>query len=312
MSQEIFTHENETGDDSDIEVEVVDDRSDADQGRALDTEDTESAGSDDKAHPVEKRINKLRYDYHQERRAKETHQRMQSEAVKYAQSVSQENQELRKLLNQGEKMLIDEVKARATSDIGRAKEQYKQAIESGDSDSMVDAQEALSFASYEAKRADEYAPVTNQPAQAPKTPAPRQPAQQRRPDPKAEEWASQNGWFGSDREMTAYAQAVHETLVTDEKVSPSSDEYYQRIDKTMRERFPEKFDAPAPEESGPSRQQEVHRRPSVVAPATRSTGPGAAQKKVQLTATQVALAKRLGVTPEQYARQVLELEKANG
>lgn len=307
MSNQIFTHEEEPEVSSDIEVEVVDDVPEEDRGRTEFGGDNEDSSS---PHPVEKRINKLKAQYHQERRAKETHQRMQSEAVKYAQRVSKENQDLRTLLNQGEKMLIDEVKARASTDVGRAKEQYRSAIESGDTESMVEAQEALSYASYESKKAEEYVPVTNQSAPAQPMPAQQPQVPQRKPDKKAQEWASQNEWFGSDREMTAYAQAVHETLVTDEKVNPSSDEYYERIDNTMRERFPEKFDEPASTQVEPSRKQEVHRRSSIVAPARRENG-GSAQRKVQLTATQVALAKRLGVTPEQYARQVLELERSN-
>jgi hypothetical protein len=222
--------------------------------------------------------------------------------------LNKENQDLKNLLNQGEKMLIDAEKAKATSDVERAKDMYKQALDSGDTDSIVQAQEALSFASYESKKAEEYVPVTNQPAQAPSVPAPPPQTPQRKPDKKAQDWASRNEWFGADREMTAYAQAVHETLVTDEQVDPSSDEYYQKIDENIRKRFPDKFDEPAPVETGPSRKQEVHRRSSVVAPARRDSA-GGAQRKVQLTATQVALAKRLGVTPEQYARQVLELEK---
>jgi hypothetical protein len=307
MSDQIFTHEEEPEVSSDIEIEVVDDVPEEDRGRIG---PGASSVGDDSSRPVEKRINKLKAQYHQERRAKETHQRMQSEAVKYAQRVAKENQDLKGLLNQGEKMLIDEVKARASTDVGRAKEQYRSAIESGDTESIVEAQEALSYASYESKKAEEYIPVTNQPAPAQPVPAQQLQTPQRKPDQKAQEWASRNEWFGSDREMTAYAQAFHETLVTDEKVDPSSEEYYQRIDSTMRERFPDKFGEPASTQVEPSRKQEVHRRPSIVAPARRESG-GSAQRKVQLTATQVALAKRLGVTPEQYARQVLELERSN-
>lgn len=307
MSNQVFTHEEEPEVSSDIEVEVVDDVPEEDRGRPA---PGDVSSGDDSSNPVGKRINKLKAQYHQERRAKETHQRMQSEAVKYAQRVARENQDLKSLLNQGEKMLIDEVKARASTDVGRAKDQYRSAIESGDTESIVEAQEALSDASYESKKAEEYVPVTDQAAPVQPMPAQQLQVPQRKPDAKAQQWASRNEWFGSDREMTAYAQAFHETLVTDEKMDPSSEEYYQRIDSTMRERFPEKFDEPASTQVEPSRKQEAHRRSSIVAPARRDSG-GSAQRKVQLTATQVALAKRLGVTPEQYARQVLELERSN-
>lgn len=307
MSNEIYTHGEQAPDDSGVEVQIVDDVPEADRGKSVSGNDVYE---DDSSHPVEKRINRLKYQYHQERRAKETHVRMQSEAVKYAQQVAKENQDLRSLLNQGEKMLIDEVKARATSDVDRAKDQYRSAIESGDTESIVDAQEALSEASYESKKAEEYTPVTSQSAPARPVPAQQPQAPQRKPDQKAQDWASRNEWFGPDREMTAYAQAVHETLVTDDKVDPTSDEYYQQIDSRVRDRFPEKFDESASTQVEPSRQQQSQRRSSIVAPSQRASG-GSAQRKVQLTATQVALAKRLGVTPEQYARQVLELEKSN-
>lgn len=305
MSSEVYTHGDEDPREQDLEVQVVDDVPEEDRGK----EGSDGEVGDD-SRPVEKRINKLKYQYHQERRSKETHQRMQSEAVKYAQQVAKENQDLRNLLNQGEKMLIDEVKARATSDVDRAKDQYRSAIESGDTDSIVDAQESLSHASYESKKAEEYSPVTNQSAPARPMPAIQPQVPQAKPDAKAQGWASRNKWFGSDREMTAYAQAVHETLVTDDAVDPTSDDYYQQIDSKVRDRFPEKFDEPASTQVEPSRKQEAHRRTSIVASAQRGST-GSAHRKVQLTATQVALAKRLGVTPEQYARQVLELEKSN-
>jgi hypothetical protein len=308
MSEEVFTHGDVAPEDGPLEVEVVDDRPAGDIQHDQDALSQRDVDQRDAGNPIEKRINKLKYQYHQERKAKESFQRMQAEAVRYAQQVAKENQDLKGLINEGEKMLIDEVKARTSSDVGHAKDQYKQALDSGDSDAIVDAQEALSFASYDSKKADEYAPAVSREMAAPAA-VPRSQPQQQKPDPKAVEWASKNDWFGSDREMTAYAQAVHETLVTDEKVNPSSNDYYQKIDGRMRERFPEKFDESAAEQSAPSRQQEAQRRSSVVAPARRSSG--ATQNKVQLTATQVALAKRLGVTPEQYARQVLELEKSN-
>ena len=172
-------------------------------------------------------------------------------------------------------------------------------------------QEALSNASYDVKKAGEYAPVTA-PQSAIRPPS-APPKQRTQPDSKATEWAQQNDWFNKDREMTSFAFGVHDKLVAQEGLDPTSDAYYRRIDEKMRERFPEKFGEVVAEEvsSGDSRQNITPRTPSVVvAPATRSSG--GSPRKVQLTATQVRLAKRLGVTPEQYARQVLELEKANG
>lgn len=296
----------------DLEVEVVDDRPDGDRvspRQGTDSDHDEELQNVSKS--VQKRINKLRYEFHEERRKREQGERLQNEAVGYAKSVHNENQQLRQLLNHGEKLLIDEVKARANSDIESAKGTYRKALEEGDSEAIVQAQEAMNVASYDAKKAEEYAPVT-----APESairPPQRQPAQRAQPDPKAASWAQKNSWFNNDREMTSFAYGVHDTLVGQEGLNPSSDAYYRRIDEKMRERFPEKFEGTVEAEvpQVDSRPKGSPRRPpAVVAPSTRSNG--AAPRKVQLTATQVRLAKRLGVSPEQYARQVLELEKANG
>ena len=295
---------------SDLEIEVLDDRPEEDRVAPRQDIDDQEGELKNVSKSVQKRINKLKYEFHEERRRREENERLQNEAVRYAQNVSKENGQLRSLLKHGEKMLIDEVKARATSDVGSAKQGYKAALESGDSDAIAEAQELLNNASYDVKRADEYAPVT-----APQT-AIRPPVVPSKPrqkaDPKAKDWAQNNPWFNKDREMTSFAYGVHDTIVAQEGLDPSSDAYYRRIDEKMRERFPEKFEDVVAAEvpTSDSRQKRSPRTPSsVVAPATRSNG--GAPRKVQLTATQVRLAKRLGVTPEQYARQVLELERAN-
>lgn len=297
----------------DLEVEVVDDRPEEDRvSPRQDSSSQQDKELENVGASVKKRINKLKYEFHEERRKREENERLQNEAVRYAQNVHKENQELRSLLNHGEKLLIDEVKARADADIESAKHGYKKALEEGDAETIVEAQAALNTASYDAKRALEYAPVTA-PESAIKPPSAK-PRPKAKADPKAQAWAGNNPWFNSDREMTSFAYGVHDTLVGQEGLNPSSDAYYRRIDEKMRERFPEKFggeEVTAEVPQGDSRQKGTPRRPStVVAPATRSNG--AAPRKIQLTATQVRLAKRLGVTPEQYARQVLELEKANG
>jgi hypothetical protein len=125
-----------------------------------------------------------------------------------------------------------------------------------------------------------------------------------KPDSKAMAWQEKNDWFGKDEEMTSLALGLHEKLVRS-GISPTSDEYYRRIDSTMQKRFPENFGDATLDEDQPAQRT----KPStVVAPATRSTAP----KKVRLTKTQVALAKKFGLTPEQYARETLKLENANG
>jgi len=293
--------------DENLEIEVSDDRPEGDRVAAR---DLGASGNEEDLRgltkSVQKRINKLKYDYHEERRSKESAERMREEAVRFAQTTASENKQLRDLVNRGEKVLIEEVQARAQNDVAAAKERVKQALEEGESGEIVEAQEALTKASYEAQKSAEYKPVAQaQPAQ----PAPRPPV--RKPDPKAADWQENNPWFGTDREMSSHAMVVHEILVSEEKMDPKSDEYYARIDEKMRERFPEKFEGSQDSPGSDLRADGPSPRPTtVVAPARRNNG--ASPKKVQLTRTQVALAKRLGVTPEAYAKQVLELERSNG
>ena len=309
----------ESEDASDLSVEIVDDRPEGDRvaGRDPSASDHDSEVRGE-SQSVQKRINKLKYDYHEERRAKESSERLRDEAVSYARQISSENDNLRKLVNQGEKVLIDQVRARTQTDVGAAKDKVRQALEDGDSGAIVEAQEELARASYESQKANDYEPVTDtQTAGRPAPPAQRPPAP--KPDPKAVEWSGNNTWFGSDKEMTAFAYAVHETAVGQEGLNPNSEAYYARIDEKMKERFPEKFEQETQSIDGdtdvvsvsvPRKGGPPSRPTPVVAPARRNNG--SVPKKIQLTRTQVALAKRLGVTPEDYARQVLALEKANG
>tara|TARA_R110002012_G_scaffold101247_1_gene240115 strand:- start:1546 stop:2508 length:963 start_codon:yes stop_codon:yes gene_type:complete len=304
--------DDEVLDDSVLEVDVIDDTPEEDKGRVppevRSSEDHEEELTN-VSNNVQKRIKKLKYDFHEERRAKEASSRLKDEAVTYAQRIQKENEKLRELVNRGEQVLLDEVKTRTEKELEAAKFQLKRAHEDGDPDSIVNAQEVLSRASYDSQKAQEYMPSASQ---IPEQPQPQQARAQPQADPRAANWAQKNPWFRSDREMTAVALAVHEDLVSS-GVDPKSDNYYQSIDSRMRERFPEKFGGDGQEEvevsDGPDLRSDGNRRtPStVVAPARRTTG--AKPRKVQLTKTQVVLAKRLGVTPEDYAKQLLKLEK---
>ena len=305
--------DDEVLDEPGLEVDIVDDTPDEDRGRV--PPDTRSAEEHEEelsnvSNNVQKRIKKLKYDFHEERRAKESSSRMRDEAVAYAQKIHKENEKLRELVNRGEQVLVDEVKNRTEKEVEAAKLQLKRAHEEGDPDSIVGAQELLARAAYESQKAQEYIP-SPEPEKVPEY----QPKRQAQPDPRAATWARENPWFRTDKEMTAVALAVHEDLVT-QGVDTKSDDYYQSIDRRVRERFPEKFgDADQGEveisEDPALRSDENRRKPStVVAPARRTTG--AKPRKVQLTKTQVALAKRLGISPESYAKQLLKLENQNG
>jgi len=304
--------DDEVLDEPGIEVDVVDDTPEEDRGRLSPVARSEEEHEEELSNVsnnVQKRIKKLKYDFHEERRSKEASSRMRDEAVTYAQRLHKENEKLRELVNRGEQVLVDEVKNRTEKELEAAKFQLRRAHEEGDPESIVSAQELMSKAAYDSQKVQEYIP------QEPVKTAPPAPRVQPQADPKAAEWARENPWFRTDKEMTAVALAVHEDLVT-QGVDTKSDDYYQSIDRRVRERFPEKFgDADQGEveisEDPALRSDENRRKPStVVAPARRTTG--AKPRKVQLTKTQVALAKRLGISPESYAKQLLKLENQNG
>lgn len=285
--------------DSGFEVDIIDDTPEQDKPRRA--EDTEAQIPEDDeiasyGENVQKRIKQLKFEYHEERRRKEEASRLQDEAVDYARKVYEENQKLRKTLEEGEGVLVEQAKGRVEAELERAKSAYKQAYEVGDPDKLIEAQEQLNNLQNEKFRVESYKPKPQQTQeepvqlqQKPKVPE---------PDAKTKAWAAQNEWFGNDSEMTGYAFGVHESLVK-QGINPQSqaDEYYNRIDDSMRQRFPDKFDEQQVE-AAPVRQAG-----SVVAPAGRSAKK---PRRVQLTSTQVALAKRLGLSAEQYAAQLLK------
>ncbi|MBG38795.1 MAG: hypothetical protein CL857_02640 [Cryomorphaceae bacterium] len=285
--------------DSGFELEIVDDTPEEDKGKPRRAEDAEAQLPEDDeianySESVQKRIKQLKFEFHEERRRKEEAARIRDEAVNYAKTITEENKKLRKSLEEGEGVLVEQAKGRVDAELERAKLSYKEAYETGDPDKLIDAQEKLSALQNEKFRVESFKPT---PSAEQKMPAhleakPEVPE----PDSRTKEWASKNEWFGSDTEMTGYAFGVHERLVR-EGVHTSSDEYYQKIDEAMRRTFPDKFDEQQVE-AAPVRQTG-----SVVAPAQRSAKK---PRRVQLTSTQVSLAKRLGLTAEQYAAQLLK------
>jgi len=285
----------------DLEVEVVDDTPPQDRNRTpseppAEVSDDELNEYSDK---VRKRIQHFSKGYHDERRRAEAAAREREEAVRLAQQLLEENQKLKQETTKTQSALLDQAKARITQELESAKRSYKEAYESGDSDKLVNAQIALNQVQSKWERLSNYKPPLQQPKPEVK-PEPVAPAV----DQKALAWQKANPWFGSDDEMTSLALGLHNKLVR-EGVNPQSDEYYERINTRMRSVFPEVFQ----EEEEVVEVPEKPRRSAVVAPASRSTAP----KKVRLTKSAVNLAKRLGLTPEQYARQVAEdMRKQNG
>tara|TARA_R100000656_G_scaffold51329_1_gene41121 strand:- start:1435 stop:2430 length:996 start_codon:yes stop_codon:yes gene_type:complete len=254
---------------------------------------------------VQKRIDQLTAKHHEERRQKEQAAKLRDEAIVYAQRVKSENDRLNRLVSDGQQYLGKQAEERAGFAKIAAQQKYKEAYEQGNTDEMVAAQDALTRATMDAASAEQFnARIPEEQFMQQQQEQQFIPQQQTppRPDDKAISWQAKNQWFGNDSEMTSFAYGVHEKLVREENLDPRSDEYYEKIDTRMRDVFPDFFGSNASAVSANSQS-------SVVAPATRNNG--AKPRKVQLTATQVALAKRLGVTPEQYANQLVKDMSAN-
>ena len=292
----------DTGDDDDgFEIEVVDDTPEEDKGKPRRAEGADPKVPDDDeiqsySEGVQKRIKQLKFEYHEERRAKEEAARLQEEALKYAQQVQQENQRLLKTLEDGEGVLVNQAKGRVAAELDKAKAAYKAAYETGDPDALIEAQEKLTMLQNEKMRYENYKPQPRQ-QQAPQPQYQQPTPQPNRPSDRALQWAQRNDWFEKDSEMTGYAYGLHEKLVKS-GVAPDTEEYYNQIDNAVRRVFPDRFDDVSFEETAPQRQAG-----NVVAPAARS---GKKPRKVQLTSTQVSLAKRLGLSNEQYAAQLMK------
>jgi hypothetical protein len=280
------------------ELEIVDDTPEQDRNRKpmevppKEFTDDEIASYNE---GVQKRIKHFTKGYHEERRAKESALREREEALKLAQSIIEENKRLKDTVNKNQEALLEQAKRSTAAELEKAKDDFRKAYDMGDSEALTAAQENLTAAKIKADRVanfklpslQEDEPKLQHQASAPKPPS----------DPRADKWRENNAWFGQDRRMTAYALSLHDELTTAEQIDPASDEYYRRIDSEMRERFPEKFDSDAPSP----------KKSTVVAPATRST----ASKKIVLTQTQVNIARRLGLSPEAYAKEVAKLNRGN-
>lgn len=280
------------------EVEIVDDTPEADRGRKpmetppKDVTDDELAKYDE---GVQKRIKHFTKGYHEERRAKEAALREKDEAIRLAHAIVEENKKLKGSLSSNQTALLEQAKRNVANDLDEARRQFKTAYESGDSDALAAAQEAMTAAKMKADKINSFRPPALQ-EQETEVQMPAQRQESPRVDPKLLAWQEQNTWFGPNRKLTAYALGLHEEIVSEGFPAGSSD-YYEKIDAEMRARFPDVFESGNPGDANPP-----SKRSNVVAPATRSTAP----RKVVLTKSQVEIAKRLGVPLELYARKVAE------
>jgi hypothetical protein len=288
--------EKEAKGDVEFEIEVVDDTPDPDKGRKPLPEPVGEVTDDELSkydESVQKRIKKLSHGYHDERRAKEAALREREEALRFAQQIVEENKRLKTDLNSNNTLLVGTAKQNAELALDQARKKYKEAYESFDADAILAAQEELTTAKLKLERVTNFKPAPLQEQETPVNIAPRPAPEPPRADPKALAWQQQNRWFGDDEEMTSFALGLHEKLVKN-GVDPTSDDYYERLNSRIREKFPENF---------PGSEEKSKRTSSnVVAPASRNVAP----KKITLTQTQVALAKKLKIPLDLYARKVAE------
>ena len=291
-AEEIKKPKKEEEKESEIEIEVVDDTPKADRKRKASEPpaDVTDEELEDYSEKVRNRIKHFSKGYHDERRAKEAAQRERTELERVAQQLVEENKKLKGTVNRNQEVLLEQAKKQAALETMAAKRAYKNAYEAGDADKLVEAQEKLNAATLKADKVNNFKADTLQDEESEVKLPTRQPV-----DDRASEWAAENPWFNTDKAMTGYALGVHEELVND-GVDPTSDEYYETINSRMQKVFPEKFEDTLEDEP------KSKRKSNVVAPATRSTTP----KKVTLTQTQVAIAKKLGVPLELYAKKVAE------
>jgi hypothetical protein len=294
-----------------VEVEVVDDTPPEDRGREpLPKEIVKELEEDDLGEysdKVKKRLSQMKKVWHDERREKDRATREREEALRFAQSKEEENRQLKQRLSNGERMFTEEITKSTTVEVATAKEKLRQAYEAGDAELITDAQEALTDAKLKLKDFQRFQPSLQDNESSVQTRTEQVRSPQPVADPKAEAWRQRNTWFGADEEMTALALGLHEKLVRS-GVDPTSEDYYRRVDETMKKRFPENFEEEQTQSTERAEKPAPRKAANVVAPATRSTAP----MKVRLTQTQMALAKRMNISPEAYAKEVIKLENNNG
>ena len=278
-----------------VEVEVYDDTPKADRNRT--PSEAPADVTDEELESYSKRVqDRLKHfskSYHDERRAKEAAQREREELEQYAQQLINENKDLKGTVNRNQEALLEQAKRATESELEAAKQTYREAYESGEADRVVDAQEALTNAKIRSDRLDNF---ELSPLQEEETTV----QQPRVADPRADKWANDNPWFRENQEMRDIAMAIHQSLMRN-NVTPQSDNYYEEIDSRMRSFYPDYFN-----DGGIEEVEKPKPRSNVVAPAARSTSP----KKVRLSQSAQAIAKRLGVPLEEYAKQMAALNKS--
>ena len=316
---------NRDDDDDDLEIEIIDDvppekkprTGEEFKAKKVDDDDDDSDEPDDEelegySEKVRKRLNKLTFKYREAERKGDEAARLREEAIRYAQQVAEENKRLRTGVEQGQGAYVEQAKLRAQAELDRAKRDFKEAYDGGDSEALAEAQVKLTKAQSELFRFENFRPQKvpvsvaeqNWEAQTQQQP------QQLKLTPLQQQWAERNPWFGKNKAMTGFAYGVHEQLV-ESGVDPNTKTYYAEIDKAVRKHFSDAIGSTDDDDDDDDVEVDVRpkkKRANVVAPVSRSTKQ---PRTVRLTATQAALARRLGLTPEQYAAQMLKEAKNN-
>ena len=278
----------------DVEIPVQDEAQNAETTIIQEAEPAEDQFEEAK-NKTEKRINRLT-------KKMRDHEKNADEALKFAQQKEKENQELRDRLNKMDTSYLSEYTGRVDSQMAQAEATLKSAMELGDTEAAVAAQKQISQLAVQADRASQARAAQEKKeeqvkAQPQVQPQAQQPVAPPPPDPKAQAWAERNDWFGNDSAMTYAAFGIHKELVEQDGVDPKTDEYYTELDRRMGEEFPHKF---------ASKTQGKKLVQNVASASRSSSGRSSGKKSVKLTARQVALAKKLGVPLEEYAKYVKE------
>ena len=286
------------------EIDIEDDTPPEDRGREPMpkevVEELENDELEEYSEKVKTRLKQMKKVWHDERREKEREAREKAEALAAAQRLLEENRRLKSTLSEGEQTLVGSFKQNAEFELEKAKREYRDAYEAGDAERIIDAQEKLTTAQYRIQQLSSYRPTLQEQEQ--EVQVPQQQVVTPQIDPKTVAWQERNTWWGTDPEMTASALGLHQKLERERGPQfVGSDEYWSAIDTTMRRRFPEYF---GEDEVVKDKSTSREAKPTVVAPASRSRSP----KKIVLKQSQLAIAKKLGLTPEQYARELMKME----
>lgn len=293
MSKENVAEQQELEFETEVDVKEETEEAPQEAEAEAPTEEKEASNDDELSEyskNVQDRIRKITQKYRKEESERKA-------AIEYAEAVQKQNKELKERLDSLDQSYVGEFGTRIDSQIQAAKAAYQKAYDEGNADEMFEAQKNLSKLALDQaqleqskkqmeKRAKQAEEAPQQPAQAPQ--------QQAEPDPKAEAWAEKNDWFGTDQPMTYAAFGVHRQLIEDEGFDPRSDEYYKELDRRIRTEFPHKF----------SDTQKSSSPRVASADSSASRAPSKGKRKVKLTPSQIAIAKRLNVPLEEYAKYV--------